>query len=123
MLNESFIQICECLAPRILTHLCRDPHSDSYGCCDRNWWHYKIRDFPSIILQQGGYAILQAGKLDCFKDQADSFSHWAIASAQFWNARAIRYHAFEEYYPWEQGYPPLAFSHPGSDEDSSRNRL
>ena len=31
-------------------------------------------------------------------------------SAIFWNKRAQKHGAFEEYYPWEQGYPPLAFS-------------
>ena len=34
----------------------------------------------------------------------------AAASARFWNARAQKHYAFEEYYPWEQGYPPLAFA-------------
>ena len=34
----------------------------------------------------------------------------AAGACRFWNARALRHGAFEEYYPWEQGYPPLAFS-------------
>jgi hypothetical protein len=32
------------------------------------------------------------------------------AGCRFWNLRATKSGAFEEYYPWEQGYPPLAFS-------------
>ena len=48
--------------PRILTQACRDPGSPAYGCFDRNWWHYKIRDFPSIMLQQGGYAAWLAAE-------------------------------------------------------------
>ena len=43
--------------PRILSQIDRDPNSPTYGCCDRNFWHYKIRDFPSAILQQSGYGL------------------------------------------------------------------
>ena len=37
--------------PLVLTQIDRDRHSKTYGCCDRNFWHLKIRDFPSAILQ------------------------------------------------------------------------
>jgi hypothetical protein len=97
-------------APRILTQLCRDATSPLYGCADRNWWHYKIRDFPSIILQQGGYATHLAGQHPGWNADAEALDAIAAASARFWNERAKKHYAFEEYYPWEQGYPPLAFS-------------
>jgi hypothetical protein len=103
-------QVTRVYAPRILTQLCRDPTSPLYGCADRNWWHYKIRDFPSIILQQAGYAMHLAAQLPPWRDDAGSLEALAAASARFWNQRALKHHAFEEYYPWEQGYPPLAFS-------------
>jgi len=94
--------------PRILSQVCRDPNSACYGCFDRHWWHYKVRDFPSLILQQGGYALWIASQI--FTEHQEAFAKLADASAHFWNARAVRRGAFEEYYPWEQGYPPLAFS-------------
>lgn len=97
-------------APRILTQLCRDPTSPLYGCADRNWWHYKIRDFSSIILQQAGYAMHLAGRLEPWSGEAPALDALAAGSARFWNERALKHHAFEEYYPWEQGYPPLAFA-------------
>lgn len=96
--------------PRILTQVCRDPTSPLYGAADRNWWHYKIRDFPSIILQQAGYALHAAGRLPEWQQQSPAFDAIAAGSARFWNARAQKHYAFEEYYPWEQGYPPLAFA-------------
>lgn len=95
------------ILPRILTQICRDPGSPSFGACDRNWWHYKIRDFPSIILQQAGYTVALASANSPDKE---ALHHIAQASAAFWNSRAIKHGAFEEYYPFEQGYPPLAFS-------------
>lgn len=114
--------------PRILTQICRDPDSHCYGACDRDWWHYKIRDFPSIILQQAGYTLALAAE---YGWRSRSRSSWgmlpqtvagassprqssvrqlAAATARFWNHRALKHGAFEEYYPYEQGYPPTAFA-------------
>lgn len=38
--------------PKILTLQDRNPHSPTYGCFDRNYWHYKIIDFPSGMAQE-----------------------------------------------------------------------
>ncbi|MBD2041739.1 hypothetical protein [Microcoleus sp. FACHB-672] len=38
--------------PKILTLLDRNRHSPTYGCFDRNFWHYKIIDFPSGMSQE-----------------------------------------------------------------------
>lgn len=100
-------RVAESWLPRILTQLCRDATSPFHGCADRNWWHYKIRDFPSIILQQAGYAAHLAGR---WGGGAPALDALAAASARFWNERALKHGAFEEYYPYEQGYPPLAFA-------------
>jgi len=96
--------------PRILTQLNRDPNTAHYGSFDRNWWHYKIRDFSSIILQQGGYFLEMAAKMPEYKDFSEQLHAYSAASVGFWSRRAVRKGAFEEYYPWENGYPPLAFS-------------
>jgi hypothetical protein len=104
------LRVAEAWRPRILTQLCRDPTSPFHGCADRNWWHYKIRDFPSVILQQAGYAMHLAGRLNQWSSDAAALDALAAASARFWNARALKHGAFEEYYPYEQGYPPLAFA-------------
>jgi hypothetical protein len=108
-LHGPLLEVARRWMPRILTQICRDPTSPLDGCADRNWWHYKIRDFPSIILQQAGYAAHLAGTLPLGRNGGDMY--WlAFATARFWSQRAQKHYAFEEYYPWEQGYPPLAFS-------------
>lgn len=109
-LHAPLLAVARRWLPRILTQICRDPTSPLYGCADRNWWHYKIRDFPSIILQQAGYALHQAAKLPEWQGESRALDAIAAASAGFWNVRAQKHYAFEEYYPWEQGYPPLAFA-------------
>lgn len=105
------------LLPRLLTQACRDPNSPAYGCFDRDWWHYRIRDFPSIILQQGAYTAWLAGarknpspQSSPARGEEESLLRLVAGACRFWNVRATRHGAFEEYYPFEQGYPPLAFS-------------
>ena len=105
-----FHQILNTQFPRMLSQACRDYNSPFYGCFDRNWWHYRIRDFASIMLQQGGYTAAQYAKLPDYLEYKDELENLAHASAIFWNERSKKRGAFEEYYPWEQGYPPLAFS-------------
>jgi hypothetical protein len=111
MIKKELEQFSTKLLARILTQVCRDRESTEYGSCDRNWWHYKIRDFSSIILQQAGYAIFCATEiLPIASEEKETLRDLARASALFWNKRAQKFHAFEEYYPCEKGYPPLAFS-------------
>ena len=109
-LKYNFSLYCEKLIPRLLTQVCRDSTSKLYGSFDRNWWHYKIRDFPSIILQQGAYTLSCADNFFPNQTQKESVREIISASARFWNKQAQKHGAFEEYYPWEQGYPPLSFS-------------
>jgi hypothetical protein len=109
-LSENLSEFVERLLPRLLTQVCRDPGAVAYGAFDRHWWHYKVRDFPSIILQQGGYALYCAAGLPTFAHISAELLQLAAATCRFWNRRAQKFRAFEEYYPWEEGYPPLAFS-------------
>ena len=98
---------------RILSQVDRDPDSPTYGCFDRNYWNYKIRDFASIIQQQG---ILVLDVLYSFEsDQNPYFGKDTIrnlirAGVNFWSKSQLRTGAFNEYYPWESGFPPTAFS-------------
>ena len=39
--------------PRLFSLLDRNKFSPTYGCFDRNFWHYKtVTDYPSAIFQQ-----------------------------------------------------------------------
>lgn len=98
------------LLPRILTQISRDPNSATYGSCDRDWWHYRIRDFSSAILQQAAWTVWLAAELPAYAGEREALTRLAAAGARFWNMRATRFGAFEEYYPWERGYPAAAFA-------------
>ncbi|PSB54541.1 hypothetical protein C7B61_22185, partial [filamentous cyanobacterium CCP1] len=52
MQKDQFAREALAQIPKILTLLDRNPHSPTYGCFDRNFWHYKIIDFPSGMAQE-----------------------------------------------------------------------
>ena len=45
--------------PRVLTLQDRDPSSPTYGCFDRNYWHYRTQDFPSGMYQELALPLAQ----------------------------------------------------------------
>lgn len=100
-------------APRILTQMERDPDSPWAGCFDRDFWHYKMRDFSSMVLQQG-LLVLQVMHRSSLPGNPlagnPRVREWIGAGLRFWASRQLRSGGFDEYYPRESGYPPAAFS-------------
>jgi hypothetical protein len=98
-------------ARRVLTQLDRDPDSPTYGCFDRNYWHYRVRDFPSSILQQA-VAVLGAaykGHVDLGTNRGRVLD-WSIAAINALSRQVRSSGAVDEYYPHEESYPAAAFS-------------
>jgi hypothetical protein len=99
--------------PRMLTQLDRDKDSPTYGSFDRDFWHYKIRDFSSMVLQQGSLSLARI-YLNHFPDNIyfknEKIYDLALASVDFWQRVQLRDGSFNEYYPFEHGYPPTVFS-------------
>ena len=87
--------------PRLLTQLCRDKDSPLYGCFDRNFWHYKTRDFPSMVLQQPIYVLdmVSRGELpfcDELKISKTTISEWVDACLTFWSKSQRKNGSFDE---------------------------
>lgn len=99
--------------PKILTQVDRDEDSPTYGSCDRNFWHLKIRDFSSAILQQTGLTLALLYKLN-FKNNYlynnKKVFEWAKSTVYYWKKIQLKDGSFNEYYPNEHGFPPTAFS-------------
>ena len=101
------------MTPKVLTQVDRDKHSKTYGDCDRNHWHLKIRDFSSAILQQTGLTLALLYTLDFRNNvfyQKEIVREWAIATVYYWKSIQLKDGSFNEYYPNEHGFPPTAFS-------------
>jgi hypothetical protein len=98
--------------PRVLTQMDRDPGSPTYGCFDRNYWHYKIRDFPSSILQQGVFTVdaLRCGLLGGSAASPAVLEDWCAAAVNALERQVNSRGAVDEYYPFEHSYPSAAFA-------------
>ena len=88
---------------RVLTQMDRDPDSPTFGCFDRNYWHYKIRDFPSSILQQGVFTIeaVRRGRLPGV-NAADNLIDWSLAAVNALSRQVNGFGAVDEYYPLKE---------------------
>jgi hypothetical protein len=97
---------------RVLTQLDRDKDSPTYGCFDRNYWHYKIRDFPSSILQQGAFVTEYVRKhyQETGLISEKKAGEWSLAAINALAKQVRRGGRVDEYYPYEDSYPASAFS-------------
>ena len=110
-LEKSFAAYAEAQLARLLTQMDRDPDSPTFGCFDRNHWHYKMRDFASAVLQQGLFALeaVRAGHL-AVQASRETTESWCVAAVNDLSARVGPTGGVDEYYPFERSYPAAAFS-------------
>lgn len=98
---------------KLLTLQDRNPHSPTYGCFDRNFWHFKITDFPSGMAQEFVLPLALAyvddfpGNRFFGNKTIRECVHAGIAYA------ALSAHAdgsCDDYYPFEKAAGAAAFS-------------
>ena len=99
--------------PRLLGQLDRNKNSRAYGCFDRNYWHYKITDFPSARHQEAVLTLALLYKLNrkdnpYFKNS--NILKWINASLKFWCNIQNRDGSFNEWYPNERSFAATGFS-------------
>ena len=101
------------LIPKILTLLDRNPHSPTYGCFDRNFWHFKIIDFPSGMAQEFVWPLALAYQLDIPNNpfhQKDPLKRWVEAGILYAAASAHADGSCDDYFPYERASGAAAFS-------------
>ncbi|NJK37844.1 MAG: hypothetical protein HC825_03940 [Oscillatoriales cyanobacterium RM1_1_9] len=99
--------------PKILTLLDRNPHSPTYGCFDRNFWHYKIIDFPSGMAQEFVWPLALAYEADLPGNpyyQQPRIKDWVEAGILFAVRAAHPDGSCDDYFPYERATGATAFS-------------
>ncbi|MGK7890454.1 MAG: hypothetical protein AB4042_14050 [Leptolyngbyaceae cyanobacterium] len=99
--------------PKILTLMDRNPHSPTYGCCDRNFWHYKIIDFPSGMAQEFVWPLALVYALPLPDNpyyQQPSLKTWVEAGITYAAQSAHRDGSCDDYFPFERAGGAAAFS-------------
>jgi hypothetical protein len=99
--------------PKILTLLDRNPHSPTYGCFDRNFWHYKIIDFPSGMAQEFVLPLTlayQTGMPDNPFYEQSAVQEWVRAGILYAAKSAHADGSCDDYFPYERAGGAAAFS-------------
>lgn len=99
--------------PKILTLLDRNPHSPTYGCFDRNFWQYKIIDFPTGMSQEFVLPLALAYHTDLPENpfyQKSVLRDWAIAGIRYAAQSAHPDGSCDDYFPFERAAGAAAFS-------------
>ena len=99
--------------PKILTLQDRNAHSPTYGCFDRNFWHYKIIDFPSGMAAEFVWPLALAYTLPIPGNpyhQQPAIKQWAAAGIRYAARSAHPDGACDDYFPFEKAGGAAAFS-------------
>ncbi|MGL5872342.1 MAG: hypothetical protein ACRC2R_08230 [Xenococcaceae cyanobacterium] len=99
--------------PKILTLLDRNYHSPTYGCFDRNFWQYKIIDFPSGMAQEFVYPLALAYNTDLCDNpfyQQPVIRDWVEAGILYAACSAHKDGSCDDYFPFERAGGAAAFS-------------
>jgi hypothetical protein len=101
------------LIPKILTLQDRNAHSPTYGCFDRNYWHYKIIDFPSGMAAEFVWPLALAYSLEHPENpyyQQPAFRQWIEAGIRYAARSAHPDGSCDDYFPFEKAAGAAAFS-------------
>ena len=113
MTRQLFAREALAQIPKLLTLLDRNPHSPTYGCFDRNFWHYKIIDFPSGMAQEFVWplALVYATEMpDNPYYQQPAIRGWAEAGIHYAVRSAHGDGSCDDYFPYERAGGAAAFS-------------
>src|SRR3972149_2116294 len=99
--------------PKILILQDRNPHSPTYGCFDRNFWHYKIIDFPSGMSQEFVWPLALSYETNVINNpfyKKPAIKEWVEAGILFASRNAHTDGSCDDYFPYERAVGAAAFS-------------
>ncbi len=111
--KDIYLREVLCQVPRLLGLLDRNVLSSTYGCFDRNYWHYSTSDFANARKQEAVlslallYSTRHKGNPYCGKK---SMLELINASLKFWHSIQHGNGSFSEWYPNEHSFVATAFS-------------
>jgi len=100
--------------PRLLSHMDRNRFSPTYGCCTRDFWHYRLLDIPNSQTQAMAltlaliYKKKYPGGDPYFNNR--HVKDWAIACMLYWAKIQHKSGSFDEVYKNQDSYAATAFT-------------
>jgi len=99
--------------PRLLGAVDRNPYRSTYGCMDRQYWHYRTSSFPSEMYQEGvlPLALVYAQKLPGNRWYHHArVRELAVAGIRFAAGSCHPDGSCDDYYPFERALGAAVFS-------------
>lgn len=99
--------------PRLLGAIDRNPYHATYGCLDRQFWHYRTSDFPSEMYQEGvlPLALVSTHELPGNRwYRVPQVRELCIAALRFSARSAHADGSCDDYYPFERALGAAVFS-------------
>ena len=92
----------------------KSPHSPSFGCFDRSYWLYKIKDFPAGMSQESIYPIsliLDNKMIPNISDYSKNFLVDLINAGSAFSLENQNFNgSIDDYFPYEQASGASAFT-------------
>jgi hypothetical protein len=111
--RELYAQAALAHIPRLLGAIDRNPYRATYGCLDRQFWHYRTASFPSEMYQEGvlPLALVYAHDFEGNRwYQQPRVRELAIAAIRFAAQSCHRDGSCDDYYPFERALGAAVFS-------------
>lgn len=99
--------------PRLLSAIDRNPYHATYGCLDRQFWHYRTAAFPSEMYQEGSLTLALAYATPLPENRwygATRVRELAIAALRFSAHSGHADGSCDDYYPFERALGAAVFS-------------
>ncbi|RMH71119.1 MAG: hypothetical protein D6680_22250 [Cyanobacteria bacterium J007] len=113
MNKDIFARLALQQIPKILTLCDRNPHSPTYGCFDRTFWHYKVVDFPSGMSQEFVWPLALAYHSAIADNpfyHQENLRAWVEAGIIYAARSAHADGSCDDYFPYERAAGAAAFS-------------
>jgi len=99
--------------PRLLGAIDRNPLRPTYGCLDREFWHYRTASFPSGMHQEGVLALALIYSTPAPGNRwygEPRLRQWAAAGVAFAARSSHADGSCDDYYPFERALGAAVFS-------------
>jgi hypothetical protein len=101
------------MLPRIILMIDKNKYSDTYGCFDREYWHYRTVDFPCGMNQEFCLPLALAYKYEFPHNPyygAERLKELVVASIEFARKSSHSDGSCDDYFPFERALGALVFS-------------
>jgi len=113
VLRNHYLQSALAGIPRLLSAIDRNPYRATYGCLDRQFWHYRTAAFPSGMYQEGALALAMAYAWELPGNRwvaSPRIRELAEAAVRFAAASSHPDGSCDDYYPFERALGAVVFS-------------